>query len=542
MRAAWFVRTRQMETRFKFWLAIIGYNKNDRSLSHKLYLVYAVVFFILWGFAVLTLLASSGAVLLNWLNPADPVQAAVRLAWLALLAWGVYTLFQATRRSPFIFSEDDAYLICQTPVDRRAVALAWFPGDWLVTAGVFWAGAVVLGFSLSELSIGAKIGITDIPVYVASGLRAMGGLLPAQLGLQALLWAVGAVRLWRDQGPAWLRPAALSAAALASAGVVWSVFQGGLGGGFSTLAAVLTWPLLFPLQAAFGQAPLAAGLVAGACLGAAGLVVLYFSSGPLNLSRAAQETHDMDARQATSRSGSGGLAQELADQARLGVGHATSRLPAMPDLWALPWKDLVQSFRLVRLGDIAAWIILVGSALGVAFLPSMEGRALALAYWVINAGQRGTLRFRRDLAQWSILRQLPFPVGRLIIADLAPAWLMVAALSMLSLAPLLGQVGIWAAAAFVLVLPVSAGIVFLSAHDIIRQASVAALMVGNAPEVSARGAAFGLVLTALPLALLLWLGVQPGALEASLVISAAVSVALAVFAWWIAAGAVAQVE
>jgi hypothetical protein len=51
-----------------------------------------------------------------------------------------------------------------------------------------------------------------------------------------------------------------------------------------------------------------------------------------------------------------------------------------------------------------------------------------------------------------------------------------------------------------------------------------------------------LILTALPLALLLLMGVQPGALEASLVISAAVSVALAVFAWRIAAGALAQVE
>ena len=38
MRAAWLVRSRQMVSDFAFWLAIIGYNRRDRSLSHRIYL------------------------------------------------------------------------------------------------------------------------------------------------------------------------------------------------------------------------------------------------------------------------------------------------------------------------------------------------------------------------------------------------------------------------------------------------------------------------------------------------------------------------
>ena len=35
MRAAWMVRVRQMEGRFAFWLALIGYNKRDKSIPQR---------------------------------------------------------------------------------------------------------------------------------------------------------------------------------------------------------------------------------------------------------------------------------------------------------------------------------------------------------------------------------------------------------------------------------------------------------------------------------------------------------------------------
>jgi hypothetical protein len=71
---------------------------------------------------------------------------------------------------------------------------------------------------------------------------------------------------------------------------------------------------------------------------------------------------------------------------------------------------------------------------------------------------------------------------------------------------------------------------------------VASLMVGNAPEVSARGALFALLLTALPLGLLLLLGIQADVLGVSLLIAAAASVTLAILAWKLAASALTGVE
>ena len=293
MRAAWFVRIRQMETRFKFYLAILGYDRRDTSLTHKIYLVYAAVFFALWGFAVMSLLAGSGSIFLSYISKADPSLAAVRLGWLALVGWGIYILFQATRRSPLVFSEEDAYLICQTPVNRRAVALAWFPADWLETALAFWAIAVVLGFSLAELRIGPKIGLVNLPEYVTTGLRALGALLPVQLGLHALLWAIGCIRLWRERGPAWVKPAALGVVGLAVISLIWVLGLGGIAGVFPAVLNIVYAPLLYPLQAGFGQAAILAGLGAGWLLGGVGLLTLWLASDQLNLSRAAQETSAM---------------------------------------------------------------------------------------------------------------------------------------------------------------------------------------------------------------------------------------------------------
>lgn len=195
MHAAWLLRAKQMESRFAFWLAAIGYNRRDRSLQHRIYLVYALVFMTGWVFAVFTLFAGSGAGLLKALNPANPAAGAAGLALKLALAWTAFSLVRASRRSPFVFSEDDAYLVCQTPLDRRAVAMTWFPADWLESALPFWAGLVTLGFSLAELGLKGQATAMDIPSYVLTGLRALGAFLPVQLGLLALLWAFGALRL-----------------------------------------------------------------------------------------------------------------------------------------------------------------------------------------------------------------------------------------------------------------------------------------------------------------------------------------------------------
>jgi len=55
--AVWLVRSHQIAGDLRYWLTYIGYDKRDHSLSHKIYLGYATVFFSIWGFATLAWLA-----------------------------------------------------------------------------------------------------------------------------------------------------------------------------------------------------------------------------------------------------------------------------------------------------------------------------------------------------------------------------------------------------------------------------------------------------------------------------------------------------
>ena len=141
MNAVWMVRSRQLASQMRFWVALVGYNPKDRSIGQNIYLVYLVVFFSLWGFAVLALLADLGAGVLILFKGFSPTWTAILIITIVLLVDAFIKGYRASKRSPFIFSDEDAALICQTPVDRRQVALAWMVTDWLVATWPFAACA-----------------------------------------------------------------------------------------------------------------------------------------------------------------------------------------------------------------------------------------------------------------------------------------------------------------------------------------------------------------------------------------------------------------
>src|SRR5512137_842411 len=126
MKAVWWVRLRQLTSQMRFWAAIVGYDPHDHSLRQAIYLVYVVIFFSIWGFAVLALLANLGSGLLSLIESLSPSMASIMILTAVLLVYAVIRGYSSTKNSPFIFSDADAELICQTPLDRRQVALAWF--------------------------------------------------------------------------------------------------------------------------------------------------------------------------------------------------------------------------------------------------------------------------------------------------------------------------------------------------------------------------------------------------------------------------------
>ena len=130
MQPIWTLYSRRIFSRLAYWLSALGYNARDRSLNNKLYLVYFILFWAVWIGAVFAMLAETlagGLVLI----PYAPEKIAATLGELSLAGWGFVLLWQVTRRSPFVFTEEDSTLVCQTPADRRGIGLALLLQSWL---------------------------------------------------------------------------------------------------------------------------------------------------------------------------------------------------------------------------------------------------------------------------------------------------------------------------------------------------------------------------------------------------------------------------
>jgi hypothetical protein len=265
----------------RFWTATVGYDPRDRSLSHRIYLIYVIIFFSLWGFVMLALIADQLAGILSRFKGFSPIQAAIILTTVILLAEVLLRSYRYARRSPFIFSEEDAALICQTPVDRRQVALAWLFGDWIPAGLPYWAGAITLSFTCQQMAAPTGMIWADLPIYLLTGLRAASIVLPLHLAVMTSTYGFGALRLRGEKDLTYLRivPIGIGACLLLLAKFVPASLD------------ILLWPVQYPLEAGFGTTIWMAGFVLAVFLATLSLLVLYLVSLKLNLSRASQESN-----------------------------------------------------------------------------------------------------------------------------------------------------------------------------------------------------------------------------------------------------------
>jgi hypothetical protein len=293
MKAVWLVRSRQLLSRMRFLTAIVGYDPRDRSFSQRIYLIYVIIFFSLWGFAMLALIADPLTWLLTLVEGFAPVEAAVILTTSIMIAEFLLRSFQYARRSPFNFSEEDTTQICLTPVDRRYVALAWLFGDWIPAGLPYGAGVVALSFACQQLAAPTGMVWFDLPLYILKGLRTVSIVLPVHLALMSFSYTFGAIRLQRDRDLANLRIIPL---VIGLCLFLLFVF-------FPTGLQFLLLPILFPLLAGFGEAIWFGGFMLAIFLAALSIVSLYLVTPQLNLSRAAQESSFSMNFQKTGRQG-----------------------------------------------------------------------------------------------------------------------------------------------------------------------------------------------------------------------------------------------
>lgn len=502
MDPVWTLFSRRTFSRLAYWLSALGYNLRDRSAANRIYLVYFCIFWFIWAVAVFALLGSSLADIFNEIQGFySPPQLVVTGAAYALILWSLVTFWQVSRRSPFVFSEEDAYLLCQTPVSRRKIALAWFFEGMLGVFIPFSAGAVILSFALVEWRLQDPGAIFLIFEYLKAGLMALIQVVPIQIGWQAALWGVGALRLQRRNDLAWLRPAFLAAGLFLLASFV-----------FPGVRSLLLAPLQPSLEAAFMEDISFSGRLAGLGLGflylAAGLVFLFLQSKEIRLSRAARETSHIAALSLARSYGQFDLVNLISLRRRLGTTRPPSRLLARPAGNVLFSKDLLQSLRTVRLREFASLAAVFGLTLGM-FSPSDWALQMVMAgVWTISIGGFTTRRLRSDLARWWIIRSLPLHAETLLRGEfvLSCGLCVLAGWSALAISGQTIRFSLYAA----ILLPILvANATLASAQDILSHSKARTLMAPslaeeNVPRQNIWGVILGLISVLIPFGILAW--------------------------------------
>lgn len=498
MNPVWMVRSRQIASNFRFWLVLTGYNPRDRSLTHKIYLIYASVFWSIWIFAVLAWAASGLASFIQPINPGHTAETAAWIEGFILVGWFLFSIFSASRKSPIVFSEDDAFLICQTPVDRRSVALMWLVGDWPGSGIPFWALSAILGFTLVEVHLGGKATFANISDYLSAAMVGLSILAPLQFGMLSSIWAFGLIRLRGDREVRWLTwIPALLCLGLIAIGFLAGQISPSLNG-LDVLANSILSPVFFPIRASFSLAAWLAGWLAALVWVGFSLLWLSHEAVDLNLSRAAQETTQTAAQKSAIVTLNQDAAEEIRLKRRLGTQKPTLTLPPLPGAWSLIWKDGLQSIRSIGLTSGLIWVQLFAAGLGALIAHDWGLILVAMLLWIIFACQAAVIRLNSDLKNWGLFTQLPFKPGRFVLMEIG---LPVIAMVILgwAAAGIAGSSLLLPRAIVLAIIPELALITALSAVlDILRRCKSENLMAGIVPGIEVSSVALaGIFITIL---------------------------------------------
>lgn len=500
-RSVWLIRSRQLSSSINYWLSITGYDGRDRSLISRIYLLYLIVFFSAW---TLSLMFYMSNFLVNVVSPFIQSQGvalegfAAALGTYMLLFWSLYSIYKATYRSPLMFSEDDSYLVCETPVNRRSVVLFWLLGQWPGNVIPFLAGAITIGFALLELDINVGLGLMSISSIAIAGIKPLCIILPLHLALFCLTWVIGVYRLQGDveheKAMISLRVIAVILAVVLFICILDSFLPPPL---FTTLHTLERY-IEFPLNAAFDGESWALGLAFSIGLMICSLSALLCISKNTNLSRAAQETHSLQAKRLALRAGDFERLHELIDRDRLGAGHRSSRMPARPGAWAILWKDVVQSLRPLTITRLWSWLAIFIISFAVFLAPDNTARLVLAIYWIILVAQLTSARFKDDLGHWWIVNSLPLSLRRIILFDVARPAVGIVAITWIALwigntlrlniSPIV----------FCMIPFVVVGISLSAILDMLRQSNTRLLLAGRKPLFGPVGLVLGMLCVTLP--------------------------------------------
>ena len=487
------LRSKQEESELGYWLSFVAYDPSDRSFLNRLYLFYLLIFFMIWFFVVLIFFAKYGGMVLSFINPLSSSSAAVMIEMILLSGWNLYQMALCSKRSPIVFSEQDATLICQTPVNRRQLVLRWIWMPWVKSAIPFWFIAIMLGFSVAESNYSGVIAANKIFEYAGFGLNALISLVPIHLSFFVIQWMVGVFRLQKSTHRNWIGIPAIGLAILFLIIVIISSFSS-----LSITKSIIT-PLEYLLVAGFIGSIDPTALLLGTLFVLLALGLLFFIASEFNLSRAAQETSEIDLINNATHYGFTDFVEQRRLQSQLGTGHSSAHLPPLKGSASLIWRNLTQAIRSFRWKTLMPWITICIVMMGLPILPTFWSRMLGLLYLVFQISPLTSVRLRSDLSCWMILQQLPISKKNILLADLGLSLPIILLFSIagLGLSTLITHDFPFG---MMLLLPgLLASIACGAAFDILRRSKTDLLLTGNAPSVGTQGFLLGLIGVYIPL-------------------------------------------
>ena len=506
MHLIWTLYSRRIFSRLAYWLSALGYNVRDRSLNNRIYLVYFIIFWAVWVGAVFAMLAST---LAGGLVQAthSPLHVVPLFAMLLLAGWSFLQLWRVTHRSPFVFSEEDAYLLCQSPVSRRQVGFVVYLQGWLGSLTPFLAGAVILAFTQVEIQLLLAEETFVLGKYLLGSVRAVSIIIPLQAGLSALLWGIGAYRL-HPRRRTWLGWIALL-------GLILSAVAIGLRHCLPLTYAILSFPLRLVVDAALGA--VAASWITGfsfsVLLLILGLLCLYLTTPRMSLAQAARETSLRALIRSARDYGNNEFADALVLRRRLGVGRSPSGLLESVGAGVLFEKDQVQTRRSLTVGYLFNLLWVFSLSFGMFTSPTWQVQLILGGVWSLAVGSLLNCRLRSDLACWWILRSLPLKPTTLLRTEMRLPWTLVVWLGWVCAYASPAQLGIKILAMVMIpFLASSAG--YAVASDILRRCQARTIMSPgiseeNIPSMDIKGALLAIASVVIPYAVLLTLIANP---------------------------------
>jgi len=483
LKTIFWLRKKQEKQELKYWASFVFYNIEDHSFNNQIYLVYLFLFFGLIGFMGLTFISNTFTVLLQ----TRPVQSVntygVFFLILILIIWCIQAIWHALKISPIRFSEEDLYILNQTPLSRRLIVLRWLWMPWIKQVIPFCLLAIITGFAIEEVQFLQPLEISNIQQIIKSGGQFCLLILPIHFSLFLLVWMIGILRLKINPNPRLVRfYFVLIMFVLAL--VLWRLFQ------------ILNLPGIIAI---FTNQPFLLKLLIEICFALLLFALLSYLAKFFTLNRAALETQKASLVSTAKRYFDPDFVQQIVIRDKLiRVKNNQTQKFLLKNSFVLLWKNFLTIIRTNNFSSILNIFFFIILCFGLLNVNSANEGLLIFLLWSIQISNFSVPQLRRDLKNWVIFRQFPISAKKIVALSLVfPAGLMI--LIELTVVGVSSFVGNPSWQLFILSI-ISIPLIGLMAFtDIFDHCKAENLMDGYVPQMGPMGLFGGILLSGIPL-------------------------------------------